>query len=211
MASDYAMEIHGGSVSECGECGCAACDGHPELCLEAADAYARGEDCPPWLTREEAIAQAYEEAAVIMAARLGLAPRGPSRVGTYGCNGGIIAADDDDTVVASPVPAKATRKIIGRACHMSLAGVPVPGEHTVEIEESDVTRIGKARWYGSNALVMYVLERRSEPGARGLVFFRLSDQDEETEAWVKRIGKRINARAASRSAGYCITWDAALS
>jgi hypothetical protein len=93
MASDYAREIHGGMASECGECGRADCGGHPELCLEAADAYERGEDCPPWLTREEAIAQAHEEAAEIMASRLGLAPRDPSRVGSYGDNGGIITLD----------------------------------------------------------------------------------------------------------------------
>jgi hypothetical protein len=208
MASDYAIEIHGGAASECGECGRVDCDGHPELCLEAAEAYARGGDVPPWMTREEAIAQAYAEAAELVAARLGLAPRGPSRAGTYGCNGGIIAADDDGSAVepVKATPKKTSRKIVGRACHLSLAGVPAPGEEKVEIEDSDVARIGKARWYGSNALVMYVLERRSEPGARGLVFFRLSDQDAEAAAWVKRLGKNINARAASRSAGYCITW-----
>ncbi len=93
MASDYAMEIHGGKGCECGECGRGNCSGHPELCLADAAAYERGEDVPPWMTREEAIAQAYAEAAELMAARLGLAPRGPSRVGAYGDNGGVVAVD----------------------------------------------------------------------------------------------------------------------
>lgn len=94
MVSDYEREIHGGAGSECGECGCEACDGHPELMLAHGDAVLSGdEEPPPWLNREEAAWQAYDEAAEIYAARFGLEPRGASRVGSYGDNGGIITFD----------------------------------------------------------------------------------------------------------------------
>jgi hypothetical protein len=84
--------------------------------------------------------------------------------------------------------------------------VPRQSETKRAFERAEVAKLGKIRWYGSQALTMYVAELRDGT----LMFLRVKDQGEEDQRWVERQGRKIHARQASRAVGYSLVWGEAL-
>lgn len=93
-------------------------------------------------------------------------------------------------------------EIVGLRMQVNGNGVPVPTSERAAFPASEVKRLGKMCWYGSQACVRYVVEATDGT----MLSVRVADQGAEAQAWIKRVGRKIMVPQASRSVGYDIRW-----